>query len=154
MRTKTKLKSKRRSKRRKIKTKKKDSWQLHEESRVRLKNGIIDLKHEMKHKGFDVKITNRWGTYIITPKINVKFIKILKENNFTIEQEPFGNMAQNTILLQDMRKRPYTKMPRNKDFNIKLAIKLCRWHDDDGGFHWDDSSSIRYDDNEIDEELD
>lgn len=152
MRTKTKLKSKRRSKRRKIKIKKKDSLQLYEESRVRLKNGIIDLKDEMKHSGFDVKITNSWGTYIITPKINVKFIQILREHHFTIDQSHLSS-AQNTILLQDMRKRPYTKMPRNKDFNIKLAIKLSNWSED-YGFSWNDSSTIRYDDNEIDEELD
>jgi hypothetical protein len=147
MRTKTKL----RSKRRKRKTKKKDSWQLYEEGRTRLINGLIDLKDEMKHSGFDVKITNTWGTYIITPKINVKFIQILRENHFTIEQEPFANSAQNTLLLQDMRKRPYTKMPRNKDFNIKLAIKLSNWSDE---FGWRESSEIRYDDSEIDEELD
>ena len=129
---------------------KKLSW--HDEYEVRknkLSHKLFELKDELNRRGYRVKITNDWGTYIITPKMDARFLRVMKDNNFTIETKPFGNMAQNTLLLQDMREEAI-KMPINKDFNIKLAIKLV----DD---NWDDKSSIRYVDywyrgKEIDEE--
>ena len=131
---------------------KKSSWSDEYTIRKRrLSKKLFELKDELNRRGYHVQITSDWDTYIITPKMDARFLRVMKDNDFTIETKPFGNMAQNTLLLQDMRKKAI-KMPINKDFNIKLAIKLV----DD---NWDDSSSIRYVDNwykgkEIDEEDD
>jgi len=129
---------------------KKLSWyDEYKEKEARLATKLFELKYDLKRKGYTVKITNEWGTYIITPKIDSKFLRIMKDNEFTIEPHPWGNMAQNILLLQDMRKEQINR-PRDKDFNVSLAIKLV-------DRHWNDRSSIRYTDRwykgkEIDED--
>ncbi len=121
---------------RRRKTKQVSSYDEYKAKQRRLSHKLFELKDELNRRGYRVKITNDSGTYIITPKMDARFLRVMKDNDFTIEPKPFGNMAQNILLLQDMRKEAI-KMPINKDFNIKLAIKLV----DD---NWDDKSSIRY----------
>jgi len=139
-----------RTKRRR-KVKKLSSYDEYKVRQRRLAHKLFELKDELNRRGYHVQITNGWDTYIITPKMDARFLRVMKDNDFTIQTKPFGNMAQNTLLLQDMREKAI-KMPINKDFNIKLAIKLV----DD---NWDDSTSIRYVDywyrgKEIDEDDD
>ncbi len=115
----------------------------HRQKKTHLENKLFYLKDELNDKNYDVKVTNDWGTFVITPKIDIRFLRILKDNNFTIDTNPIGNEYQHVINLQDMRKRPYTKRPRNKDFNIKLAIKLLE------GNEFNNPHGISYDDYEI-----
>jgi len=112
------------------------SYEEYKKKKARLARKLFELKDDLKSKGYTVKITNEWGTYIITPKMDAKFLRVMKDNEFTIDPKPFANTQQNILSLQDMRKEQI-KMPVNKDFNIKLAIKLV-------DSNWDDKSSIRY----------
>lgn len=100
------------------------------------KGKLSELKAELIHAGFKVQVIDDLDYEVITPKINVKFLQIMKDIHWTIQTKPWGNVANNTLNIIDIRKKPYLKKPINKDFRIRLAIK---YHQD-----WDNPDKIRY----------
>ena len=108
----------------------------HDERKALEKGKLSLLKAELIHAGFKVEVIDDWDYEVITPKIDVKFLRIMHDNHWTIQRKPFGNMANNTLNIIDIRKKPYLKKPINKDFRIRLAIK---YHQD-----WDNPDKIRY----------
>jgi len=127
MSTITKAKRRTRSKTRKTRKYKKHGIMQVLDERERIINvNLSALRISLRDAGYPVKTIKSMYTWILTPKIDVKFLRILQKENWTIELDFVENSLCNNILyLMDMRKRPYTKRPRNKDFYISLQIKYA-----------------------------